>query len=87
MEATRNRKINVVKALVAANPDLDAVDWEGYTALMFTAVSGQRDIVNVLLTHGAKVNTKNKVGSPALMMVSGYPNVYRKLKEAGSEED
>ena len=86
MEAARNRKIGAVKALLTADPDLNAVDWEGYTVLMFAAVSGQRDIVEVLLTHGADVNVKNKVGSSALMMASGYPNVLRKLKEAGAEE-
>jgi len=86
MEAARNRKIGAVKALLTADPDLDAVDWEGYTVLMFAAVSGQRDIVDVLLTHGADVNVKNKVGSSALMMASGYPNVLKKLKEAGAAE-
>ena len=65
MEAARNRKIGAVKALLTADPDLNAVDWEGYTVLMFAAVSGQRDIVEVLLTHGADVNVKNKVGSSA----------------------
>ncbi len=86
MEAARNRNIGVVRALLTADPDLNAVDWEGYTVLMFAAVSGQGDIVEVLLTHGADVNVKNKVGSSALMMASGYPNILRKLKEAGAEE-
>jgi hypothetical protein len=86
MEAARNRKVDAVKALLTADPDLDAVDWEGYTVLMFAAVSGQRDIVDILLTHGADVNVKNKVGSSALMMASGYPSILRKLKEAGAEE-
>lgn len=86
MEAVRNRKIQAVKVLLAANPDLDAVDWEGYTVLMFAAVSGQREIVDVLLANGADVNVKNKVGSSALKMASGYPNVSKQLKEAGAEE-
>ena len=71
---------------MTADPVLNAIDWEGYTVLMFAADSGQRDIVKVLLTHEADVNVRNKVGSSALMMVSGYPNVLRKLKEAGSED-
>ena len=86
MEAARNRKVETVKALLTADPDIDAVDWEGYTVLMFAAVSGQSDIVDVLLTHGADVNVKNKVGSSALTMASGYPNVLKKLKAAGAEE-
>jgi len=86
MEAVRNRKTQAVKALLAANPDLDAADWEGYTVLMFAAVSGQREVVDALLDHGADVNLKNKVGSSALKMASGYPQVSKQLKEAGAEE-
>lgn len=86
MEAVRNRSVESVKALLTANPDVDAVDWEGYTVLMFAAISGQSEMVDVLLEHGADVNVKNKVGSSALMMASGYPNVYKKLKAAGAEE-
>jgi ankyrin repeat protein len=86
MEAARNRKVETVKALLAADPDVDSVDWEGYTVLMFAAVSGQLDIVNALLAHGADVNMKNKVDSSVLMMASGYPNVVKILKEAGAAE-
>jgi len=87
MEAARNRKVETVKALLKADPDIDAVDWEGYTVLMFAAVSGQSDIVDVLLNHGADVNLRTKVGSSALMMASGYPSVFKKLKQAGAEEE
>jgi hypothetical protein len=86
MEATRNRNVETVKALLIADADVNAVDWEGYTVLMFAAVSGQRAIVEVLLTHGADVNLKNKTDSSALMMASGYPDVYEKLKAAGAQE-
>jgi hypothetical protein len=86
MEAVRNRNFEAVKALLAANPDVDAVDWEGYTVLMFAAISGQTDVVSALLDHGAEVNVKNKVGSSALMMASGYPNITKQLKEAGADE-
>jgi hypothetical protein len=86
MDAARNRKVETVAVLLAANPDVDAVDWEGYTVLMFAAVSGQLDIVNALIAHEANVNVKNKVGSSALMMASGYPNVVKILKEAGAGE-
>ncbi len=65
MEAARNRNVEVVKALLFGNPDLDAADWEGDTVLMFAAISGQHEIVNILLTHGANVNMKNKAGSSA----------------------
>ena len=86
MEAARNRNVETLKALLVANPDVNAVDWEGYTVLMFAAVSGQLDIVNSLIAHEADVNLKNKVGSSALMMALGYPNVVKILREAGAGE-
>ena len=86
MEAARNRNIDTLKVLLAANPDVDAVDWEGYTVLMFAAVSGQLDIVNALIAQDADVNVKNKVGSSALMMASGYPKVQKILQAAGAME-
>ena len=86
MEATRNRNVETVKALLTADTDIDAVDWEGYTVLMFAAVSGQSAILEDLLTYGADVNLKNKTDNTALMMASGYPDVYKKLKAAGAEE-
>jgi hypothetical protein len=86
MEATRNRNVETVKALLTADTDIDAVDWEGYTVLMFAAVSGQSAILEDLLTYGADVNMKNKTDNTALMMASGYPDVYKKLKAAGAEK-
>jgi len=83
MEAARNRSVETETALLAANPDVDALDWEGYTVLMFAALSGQLDIVNALFAHGADVNVKNKVGSSALMTASGYPNVVQYSKKPG----
>lgn len=86
MEAVRNRKVETVKILLGANPDVNAVDWEGYTALMFAAISGQLDVVHELLTYGADEYVKNKTGSSALMMASGYPDIVKMLKKGGAGE-
>ena len=86
MEAARNRNVETVKALLMANTDIDAADWEGNTVLMFAAISGQSAIVDELVAYGADVNVKNKTGHSALVMASGYPDVYKKLKAAGAEE-
>jgi hypothetical protein len=86
MEAARNRNVETVKALLTANTDIDAADWEGYTVLMFAAISGQSAIVDELVTYGADVNVKNKTGHSALVMASGYPDVYKKLEAAGAEQ-
>ena len=85
MEAARYRNVETVKALLTSDIDVDAVDWEDYTVLMFAAVSGQSAIVDDLITYGADVKLKNKTGYSALMMASGYPDVYNKLKAAGAE--
>ncbi len=53
---------------------------------MFATISGQVDVVHVLLAYGADENVKNKTGSSALMMASGYPDVVKILKKGGAGE-
>jgi hypothetical protein len=42
--------------------------------------------VDIKINQNVTRKVKNKVGSSALMMASGYPNVFKKLKEAGAEK-
>lgn len=45
--------------------------WSGITPLHSAVVSGQPSIVQYLVDHGAKVNTKTKLGWTPLMMAQG----------------
>ncbi len=63
-DAVRAGKIEKVKALIAANPDLvDARDREGKTPLHW---AWKEDIATLLLEHGADVNAKNAQGNTPL---------------------
>lgn len=86
MEAIRHRKLDAVEVLLAGDCDVDAVDWEGHTGLMFAAISGQIEIVKVLLRHGADANMKNRFEASTLKMAADYPDIVRLLEEAGSSK-
>ena len=83
-EATRN----IVKALIAAGADLNQVDENGNTALMFAADKCDRVTVRLLISAGAKIGLLNKGGLTALEMsiVSGNPGV-EELIAAGARLD
>lgn len=51
----------VVELLVAAGSDVNAVDDQGYTALIVAAKKEQTEIVSSLLAHGADRSIKNMV--------------------------
>jgi hypothetical protein len=83
-EATRE----VVKALIAAGADLNQVDENGNTALMFAARKCDRATIRLLISAGAKIGLRNKGGLTALEMsiVSGNPGV-EELIAAGARLD
>lgn len=83
-EATRE----VVKVLIAAGADLNQVDENGNTALMFAADKCDRATVRLLISAGAKIGLRNKGGLTALEMsiVSGNPGV-EELIAAGARLD
>jgi ankyrin repeat protein len=72
MVAARNGDQKTVEVLLArraraGEPDLDAVDDSGWTALMFAADSGHALIVRALCEAGANTEVRCKIGRTALM--------------------
>ena len=65
---------------------VDAIQKQGYTALMDAAVNGKTDAVCVLLTGGADLSAKDKDGNTALTWAEngGYPEIAALLRQAGS---
>lgn len=57
-----------------ASKSVNAVDANGWTALMYASRYGNVDMVNRLLTAGAKVNIINKNGETVLMIASQSGN-------------
>jgi ankyrin repeat protein len=56
-----------VRELIASNADVDGVDEDGYTALMWTAMPGRTEVASVLITHDADVNMADQDGRTALI--------------------
>jgi ankyrin repeat protein len=70
--------------------DVNAVDWDGLTALIAAAASGHVDIVKTLIKDfSADVNLQDKDGITALMEASimGHTKVVELLLQAGAEVD
>jgi len=70
--------------------DVNAVDWDGLTALIAASASGHVDIVKTLIKDfSADVNIQDKDGISALMEASimGHVKVVELLLQAGAEVD
>jgi ankyrin repeat protein len=63
--------IDAVKYCVELGNDVNAVDNRGYTALHGAAYLGDNDMINFLVSKGAKVDAKSKAGDSAADMANG----------------
>jgi len=63
--------IEAVKYCVELGNDVNAVDTRGYTALHGAAYLGNNDMVNYLVSKGAKVDVKSKGGDTVADMANG----------------
>jgi len=64
--------------------DINEVDDDGYTSLMYASQYGYTELVKVLIAEGVKLNIKDNDGNTALMRAvkSGYIDVVKALIEA-----
>jgi HEAT repeat protein len=78
----------IVSLLLKRGADVNQVDENKNTALMFAADSCDRETLRLLLKAGAQVNAKNKMGLTALQMgiVTGNPGL-EELIVAGARLD
>jgi ankyrin repeat protein len=63
--------IDAVKYCVELGNDVNAADNRGYTALHGAAYLGDKDMINFLVSKGAKVDAKSKAGDSAADMANG----------------
>src|ERR1035437_9720990 len=72
-DAAQRGDLKKVKAILKDNPDLvfskDAV---GATPLHYAAIWGRKDVVKLLLAHGAEINAKDNLGRTPLWQASDY---------------
>jgi ankyrin repeat protein len=65
---------------------INCIDRQGYTALMWASAHGQLNSVRILLTSGADVNTHGPNGESSLLLAAanGHVHVLRDLLKAGA---
>ena len=63
--------VDAVKYCVELGNDVNAVDNRGYTALHGAAYLGNKDMVNYLVSKGAKVDVRSKAGDTVADMANG----------------
>ncbi|TGZ74094.1 hypothetical protein CRM22_001132, partial [Opisthorchis felineus] len=63
--------VDVAEYLLQNGADVNSKDQkQGYTALMFAAITGNRPLIKLLLQRGARINDTNKIGRTAAQMAS-----------------
>ncbi len=80
---------NKVALLIQLGVNVNAIGYNGATALMCAAERGHADIVAQLLAAGANVNAFNNAGGTALMLAAsnGHAGVITQLLAAGANVD
>ena len=83
--------LEAVKYSLELGNDVNAADNRGYTALHGAAYLGNNELVNYLVSKGAKVNVKSKAGDSAADMANGptrfgqpHPETAALLEKLGS---
>lgn len=79
--ASSEGHVEVVKQLVAANANVNAVDKDGTSALMAAAARGHFEVVGELVKAKPEVNSQNKDGHTALMFAYNGKNQVETLWE------
>ncbi len=88
LDAARNGDVEVVHALLAEGADPNATTGDGMTALHWAAEQGHAAVAELLLSAGADVEAKTRVGSYTplhLASRSGSAPIARALLDAGAD--
>ena len=88
-DAARDGELAKVQALLKDNPDLVfSKDAFGWTPLHYAVVSGQKDVAELLLAHGAEVNAEDNDGFTPLHVATanGHKEMAELLRQHGGHE-
>jgi len=86
-QAARNGDLAVLRRMLRAGHNVDAIDGHGPTALMRASHEGHADAVTLLIAHGAALDHTSKFGLNALMLavICGHSGIARALVTAGAD--
>lgn len=81
------KRVPMIDTLVAAGADLNAVDKDGWSALMWASWSGLKDVTLKLIEKGADLKIVDKKGNSALLIAAqaGRADVVKTLLEKGAD--
>lgn len=85
-DAAKAGDVATVRALLDTDPDIDARDRYGQTALMLAAHRGHGALVRLLIDRGADLDVTAKYSLSALMLavIAGHAEIARMLVRAGA---
>jgi len=88
VRAAGNGELHTVKALIAHGVPIQSTNYEGSTALHYSACAGESDVVRYLIKAGANVNALNLYGDSPLVCPEEKHNeaIVTVLKAAGGQE-
>jgi len=75
MIASENGHIDVVNRLLSLGCEVNAQNNQGMTALMFACSKGMKDVVKLLLDHGADPSICSKDEKSAIDLSHEYPMI------------
>jgi ankyrin repeat protein len=82
MVASKYGHINVVKALLENNADLNLVDNNNFTALYYAVFYGHVNVVNLLISSGVNINIRKSLLQSALKKKNSYMDVITRMYES-----
>lgn len=90
-EAARNNNLKVIEFLIENGADIDTMNGDAYTALLFSIKNGNSSIFDYLFNHGADICSVTKWGETAVdLSEKNKSKLYSKIKklyvEKGCEE-
>jgi hypothetical protein len=87
--AAKKGNVALVKKLLEKGADVNAVNKDGETALMWASDKGHTEVAKLLIEKGADVNVADKSGTTALIWASlaGHTEIVKLLKTVTSAKE